>query len=791
MAKIVINGISIEANEGEYILEIARKNGIFIPAICYLSKCSPTLACKLCMIETDGKRTYACNTKAKDGMNIITNNKEIAKERYAIMQSYCVNHPLECGVCDKSGECELQDYTLMFNINMQDYFIPDSHKEMDSWSQVKYDPNLCILCERCVTTCKDNLGETNLKVVKKDSIPQLDSKVWKETMPKDAFSVWNRKQKGVIGFVGDNPCYDCAECVSVCPVGALGVQSFQYTSNAWELTKIDSTCNLCPSGCKITYEGKINVNGKMQIYRVSNDFNFNPICGAGRFAYDIYANYSKANLSKVVESIKEADYINVGGNITNNEARFLQCLKEKYNIKLINENLYKFSELIDIMLSNNVALNSIDDISQANLIISILGSLKHENPLLRYKINNTLKLQKDSSFIYAHPSSDNLISKLSKKYLNIKYNANNEEMIVLALLSILEPNSPYLDELKQSIFELEIEEKEIIKEQVEEKQVDSNGVESSIFKEVQKEISKTAKKPYFKLLENAGISYEQYSNMQSLLKDKIPLLIVGSDIYANKNFKAIALILVNLAGSGKIKLIINPPSPNANGIIKYLKLDSTPINNLKSIGFRASGDFIIDSINADFIIPYFNAINDSINNIDNRILPISGILPTHNYLEDLAFTLGLDFKAQNLSLNNSYGNDGADNRGILEQRVQNNKIPSLDMPKLNINTSSFNAYIRDIYPHFYPYTKHSKNFQREVGIYVSKEKLNELDSSYSIKEGDEICLELANGDNSMQINAKIYIDLEMSDSFFAISPQLSGIMEAFSNSRFLNARVVK
>ena len=89
MAQITINGRKIECNEGEYILQIARKNGIYIPAICYLSGCSPTLACRMCMVESDGKIIYSCNAKAKDGQNIITNSQTIEQNRRAIMMSYC------------------------------------------------------------------------------------------------------------------------------------------------------------------------------------------------------------------------------------------------------------------------------------------------------------------------------------------------------------------------------------------------------------------------------------------------------------------------------------------------------------------------------------------------------------------------------------------------------------------------------------------------------------------------------------------------------------------------------
>ncbi|MBO7370087.1 MAG: (2Fe-2S)-binding protein, partial [Campylobacter sp.] len=151
MAKITINNQICECEENDYILQIARANGIFIPAICYLSGCSPTLACRLCMVEADGKRVYACNAKAKDGMVVITDTPEIASERKAIMQTYCINHPLECGVCDQSGECELQNFVHHLGVDEQIYAIKDTHKMPKNWGLINYDPSLCIVCERCIT----------------------------------------------------------------------------------------------------------------------------------------------------------------------------------------------------------------------------------------------------------------------------------------------------------------------------------------------------------------------------------------------------------------------------------------------------------------------------------------------------------------------------------------------------------------------------------------------------------------------------------------------------------------
>jgi len=145
---VTIDGIECKAKEGEYILNVARANGIFIPAICYLTRCSPTLACRICLVEADGKRVYSCNAKVKDGMDITTQNEEILEERRAIMEVYDV----------------LQNYTLELKVDSQHFSIADTKRETKNWSSVlHYDAGLCIVCERCVTVCKDMVGDAAIK----------------------------------------------------------------------------------------------------------------------------------------------------------------------------------------------------------------------------------------------------------------------------------------------------------------------------------------------------------------------------------------------------------------------------------------------------------------------------------------------------------------------------------------------------------------------------------------------------------------------------------------------------
>lgn len=346
---IHIDGVEVKAEEGEYVIDVARRNDIFIPAICYLTRCSPTLACRLCIIDANEKRAYACNAKAKDGMQVVTQSEELNIERKKIMEIYDVNHPLECGVCDQSGECELQNYTLEYEVNSQSQAIKDTHKVATNFSEfIHYDPALCIVCERCVTVCKDLIGDSALKTIKRGA-EELDSK-YKEELPKDAHAMWNKMNKSLIGISSGNKqldCSDCGECISVCPVGALVPREFQYTSNAWELKSIPASCTHCSSGCHIYYEVKQSFidDPTPKIYRVKNEFHYNSLCGAGRFGFDFENKIETKNIdvfNKAINAFKMVDTIIFSSYITNEEAYILQTLKKRLGYKLINNDALKY-----------------------------------------------------------------------------------------------------------------------------------------------------------------------------------------------------------------------------------------------------------------------------------------------------------------------------------------------------------------------------------------------------------------------------------------------------------------
>ncbi|MDP3291451.1 MAG: NADH-quinone oxidoreductase subunit G, partial [Sulfuricurvum sp.] len=440
---ITIDGRSVQTQEGEYILNAARANGIFIPAICYLTRCSPTLACRICLVEADGKQVYACNAKAKEGMDITTTTPNILAERRAIMEVYDVNHPLECGVCDQSGECELQNYTLEVGVDSQTYSIKDTHKPAQDWGLIHYDPALCIMCERCITVCKDMIGDAALSTVARGS--EAIEAEFKESMPKDAYAMWNKLNKSLIAPNGGDrlDCTNCGECTSVCPVGALVSSDYQYTSNAWEHTQIPATCAHCSAGCQLSYDIKHTsiTDPEKKIYRVKNEWNYVSLCGAGRYGYDFENRdvvKNAAAFDAAIAAFKKADTIAFTSTITNEEALILQRLSEKYGYRLVNNEalaLKKFLSSYSTISGKSLYGGDLKQVHESDFVVSIGSALKTDNPNARFAMNNALSMNKGAG-LYFHPINDPVIADMSKNVTQFNHAPMMEEAALYLMLDL-------------------------------------------------------------------------------------------------------------------------------------------------------------------------------------------------------------------------------------------------------------------------------------------------------------------------------------------------------------------
>jgi len=205
-----IDGKAVQGTKNETILQVARRNGIYIPTMCYLTKVKPIASCRMCVVEIEGTDApiLSCQERAVEGIKVQTQSEELYKQRQNIMKLYDVNHPLQCGVCPKSGECDLQNKTLEFNVSAQNFSAVEQPRELEDWGNITYDPYLCIMCEKCVRVSNEIVGDGALQI----SAGGYNSKIINTKLDK----------KNV----------DWGECASVCPVGALSDLDFKYNTNA-------------------------------------------------------------------------------------------------------------------------------------------------------------------------------------------------------------------------------------------------------------------------------------------------------------------------------------------------------------------------------------------------------------------------------------------------------------------------------------------------------------------------------------------------------------------------------
>jgi NADH-quinone oxidoreductase subunit G len=410
---VTIDGKRCKSTFGKTILEIARENGIYVPTMCYLTKVQPIGSCRMCVVEVEGVEgmILSCQEKATDGAVIRTNNETIQQERQNIMKLYNVNHPLECGVCDKSGECDLQNKTMEFGLEAQGFTARDQHRPVENWGHVSYDPALCIMCEKCVRVSTEITGDEALKV----------------KFGGYGSTIINTKQEKNYASLG--------EAAAVCPVGALVSTDFKYTANAWELTKIPSACPHCGGGCQMYYEVKND-----RIYRVTNTFEFSNLCGAGRYAFD-YANENvnkeKAAFDKAVEAFKDAQSVIFSSQISNEEALLLQKLKEKFGFRLVSHEArayQKFMQAYSSITGKSLYNGTLKALSASKAVIVMGTKINDDAPTVKYHINMASKWHR-ARVIYMHPLEDTEIQNIVTQF--VKYEAGSEEGVAALLAETL------------------------------------------------------------------------------------------------------------------------------------------------------------------------------------------------------------------------------------------------------------------------------------------------------------------------------------------------------------------
>jgi len=767
MISITIDGTEFKAKEGEYILNAARANDVFIPAICYLTRCSPTLACRICLVEADGKQVYACNAKVKEGMEVTTETPNILEERRAIMEVYDVNHPLQCGVCDKSGECELQNYTLELGVDSQSYMIPDTKREATNWSSVlHYDPGLCIVCERCTTVCKDMIGDAAITTVKRGGA-ELD-KGYKDSMPKDAYSMWNKLQKSVIAPSNGTEftnCSDCGECLAVCPVGALVSRDFVYQSNAWDLKRVPAVAAHSSDGAQIYYEVKpTSIEDRSEkIYRITNEWNYVSLDGSARFAYDFEnkgVTKDEVAFNAALEAFKKADTVRFNAMITNEEAMMLQTLKEKMGLKLYNPEVRAFQKFLRYYeAASGNALYSTDTdaiMKKSDFVISVGAALRNDSPALKYAFNNVQKLNKGAG-LYFHPVGDTLIPTFGKTVESFIHKAGLEEAVLYLILDLFAAKEKLPTDVKEYIESFKSSENRTVKEQVmktvKEMVVnEETGEEEEISKKVKETVEKEISVTINGLVNLLGGDSEKFDDaFEKMMKKKEAFsLMVGEDLYFHPRAENLAKLVALVEATCNIDVVMTPPKSNALGVALICDLDD--VCSGYTVGYNENGDFRLSALgNGDLDMPAMNQQEGTLTSMAKRVLPTNAALAYGGYeLNDIMkalvggaeltidWTASLPtekgFKAVAFdALPNTFTNQGVDNRGyVLEVAHVDTELPTVEKFDESLALEGEIAYRCNPARQFNDFTDKSHEIFEAFALYASTAKAESLGAKVEV-----------------------------------------------------------
>lgn len=273
-----INGEDVTVPENTSVLNAAKTIGIDIPSLCYHPKLSKSGACRVCMVEVNGMPVASCTTVVEQGMEVTTDSPYIENLRRDIVDLILSDHPYDCMVCEKAGDCELQELAYRYGIRSPVFKGERRvYAKRDNNPFVERDMEKCILCARCVKICDEVQGVGAIDIAYR------------------GFSA-----KVCPPFEKDLDCEFCGQCIAVCPTGALSGKTWAQKGRTKNTRQVATTCAYCGCGCSIT----LHIN-KNEIIRVTSDeagFNEGLLCVKGRFGYSFINSPDRLNTPLIREN---------------------------------------------------------------------------------------------------------------------------------------------------------------------------------------------------------------------------------------------------------------------------------------------------------------------------------------------------------------------------------------------------------------------------------------------------------------------------------------------------------
>jgi NADH-quinone oxidoreductase subunit G len=277
---VVVDGVEIEAEDGTMLVDAAQRGDVEIPVFCYDPKLGDAVgACRMCMVEIEGipKLQTSCSTAIRDGMVVYTQNQRVKEAQNAVVEFLLVNHPLDCPVCDKGGECPLQDISMGWGEGHSRLTDPKRHfqKPLPLSPLIKIDRERCILCYRCVRFSQEVAEDEQLQLLERGS-------------------------HSFVGTFNDRPYQPpfSGNIIELCPVGALTSQAYRFRARPWEVEDAGSVCTLCPSQCNVKFTVRDERVARV-LGRDNAAVDDGWLCDKGRFGYQMFASADRLRVPQL------------------------------------------------------------------------------------------------------------------------------------------------------------------------------------------------------------------------------------------------------------------------------------------------------------------------------------------------------------------------------------------------------------------------------------------------------------------------------------------------------------
>jgi NADH-quinone oxidoreductase subunit G len=389
---ITVDGREIEAPEGQLLHDAAREGDVEIPVFCYEPKLGdPVGACRMCLVEIEGipKLQTSCSTPVRDGMVVHTRTEQVKHAQNAVVEFLLVNHPLDCPVCDKGGECPLQDVTQGWGPGKSRVIDEKRHfeKPIELSPLVAIDRERCILCYRCVRFSQEVSEDAQLQLL-------------------------DRGDRTFVGTFDERPYVSPfhGNITDICPVGALTNYSYRFRARPWDIEQGGTVCTLCPSQCNVSLTIR-DEKVKRVLTRDNHDVDDGWICDKGRYGFEMFEASERvaaprmkggdeleweAAIEKAAAGLRAAGPGKVAaivGDASNEEAFLLQeLLRGALGSPHLDSRAYRGPDReIALELAQPEFSARVKDIDTADAILVLGTDPLHSSPILDLRVRKAIR----------------------------------------------------------------------------------------------------------------------------------------------------------------------------------------------------------------------------------------------------------------------------------------------------------------------------------------------------------------------------------------------------------------